>query len=172
MSCTDSDNVPTFLRLPAHLRILIYAAANVLGGDLQEGVPVWKYRRFINLNNTGSPQDECRRRGFHVTYALVLTCRAIYREVAPIVYSSNHFFIRFCDTDSLAALNRFDPPAVRSLRRLTIHLNAASCGLGRPCDREVDPWADSKYDKNEEPLCVSNAYSKVKCSDIPSDYRH
>lgn len=172
MSFTDSVDVPPFLRLPAHLRNLTYAAANVLGGDLQEGVPDWKYRRFINLNNNGSPQDGDRRKGFHVTYALLLTCRAICKEVAPIVYSSNHFFIRFCDTDSLAALNRLSSLAVRSLRRLTIHLSAASCGLGRPCDREVDPWADSKYDKNEEPLCVSNAYSKVTCSDIPSEYRH
>lgn len=166
MSLTDSVDVPPFLRLPALLRNLIYAAANVLGGGLQEGVPVWKYRRFINLNNNGSPQDEYRREGFQVTYALLLSCRAIYEEVVPIVYSSNHFFIRYCDTDSLGALNRLSSLAVRSLRRLTVHLRTASCGLGRPCDREVDPWALVKYDKNEEPLCISNAYHQVSHSEM------
>jgi len=80
---------------------------------------------------------------YKCTYRLLLTCRTIYSEVSPILYSENHFFIRYRDRRNLAELRNLTPLSVASLRHLIIHLS--SCEQGITCCRSIKEMRNRMY---------------------------
>jgi hypothetical protein len=84
------------------------------------------------------------------TLSLLLSCSAVYTELARHIYSNWQIVIRAKDDASLAALSRLRVSSIHALRRLTIDLNATSCGDGWGCQDEEDP--DYAIRNESEPL--------------------
>lgn len=140
------DQMPPspLLRLPQPIRLLIYTHAGMLVTPDQ--------CKFINLNNAGAPNRNRDRQRFITTHRLLMTCHQVSEEVAAYIYASNHFFIRYNDFGNLETLRRLRLCSLRALRYLTIHLNVASCGLGMPCERSLDPWEEPDFDRHDTPF--------------------
>ena len=67
---------------------------------------------------------------------LLLACRLVYNELAPIVYSTKHFIDQYRNSH-LQGLQRLTPTAIQSLVKLTIFFfNVSSCEPGLPCCKE------------------------------------
>jgi hypothetical protein len=62
-------------------------------------------------------------------YGLLLTCRAIYAEAAPLLYSANRFILHYAHAhpEPLGPLLALTTSSVAALTSLTIVLNQASC---------------------------------------------
>lgn len=110
----------SFLDLPPAVRHQIY----------QETVPRSEHLQDLNPWSSYASILPYRR-----AYNLLLTCRTIYSEVLPILYSQNRFFIRYRDHKNLASLRNLTPTSVASLHHLTIHLNVSSCERSHECCR-------------------------------------
>lgn len=163
MSADEVLDTPPLLRLTSNLRLRIYSytAAYALG---------WAgngWQKFINLNNPGARDHHRDRESFVTTYRLLLTCRTIYEDVSPMVYANNHFFIGFGDHRNLEGIRSLRPASLNALTLLTIHLNVASCGLGRPCKNSLERWEEPSYGRCDEtslfdePLRMDEAAARV-----------
>ena len=151
----NQSESPGFLDLPRRARLLIYLHAGMLWRRSQP----W----FIDLNSKGAPDSNHGRNYFLTTYRLLLTCHKIRKDLSPVVYGINCFFIRYADSGDLAALRRLNPKCIQALRHLTIHLNVASCGLGRPCSGYL-LRQNEDYDKIDNPLTLSESHYSVSTS--------
>jgi hypothetical protein len=65
----------------------------------------------------------------NVFHGLLLSCRTIYAEAAPLLYSTNRFILHYAQDDSepLMPLHALTATSLASLTNLTIVLNQASC---------------------------------------------
>ena len=151
----DKDT-PSILRLPRVIRLRIF---NWLGA-----LPTNAH--FINLPNKGAPDDASEKFQFVQTLALLLTSRAINEEMTHWLYSRNHFFERSDKDGILHTIPRLRFLSLESLRLLTVHLNVASCGLGKPCDNITYPIGTGfqDHDKLDAPLCMTDTNTKVTVS--------
>jgi hypothetical protein len=163
----------SLLQLPADVRLAIYAYAGVPGLGTPHICDVepeeddfsifWGFRcpadgkllskiGNIDLNNRPAACDASSHRG-SATLSLLLLCSAMYTELARHIYSHNQIVIRAKDDASLGALSGLRVISIHALRRLTIELNATSCGLGWACDDEADPcdsWRDERDPRDLE----------------------
>jgi hypothetical protein len=87
----------------------------------------------ININLNHRPAASRLSSHTSVTLSLLLSCSATYVELAHYIYSQCQIVIRAKDEASLAALRRLRASSIYALRRLTIDLNATSCGFGWSC---------------------------------------
>ena len=133
----ERRSIPGIFRLPLHLRLRIYVDAGAPQGqfiNLNMSCERWSLRGY-RLREVGA----CRPPHLSALY-LLLTCRSIYHELGGLIYSKNHFFIRYRDAGKLEGLRRISSAFIRQMKHLTIHLNVAACGLGDPCDYFLIPW--------------------------------
>lgn len=80
-----------------------------------------------HVSNFHPRNIESRYRGFS---GLLCSCRIIYNEMSTLLYSSNDFFIRYWDQQSLEPLRNLTSHSLSKIRRLKIVLNEASCPTG------------------------------------------
>lgn len=98
--CAIMDTNASFLGLPPAVRERIYCMI----------VPQSDFINDLNPQPDGSSIKVYRR-----IYNLMLTCRTMYFEVSPLLYSRNHMFIRYrimgtwkpCETSSQAPWRPF-----------------------------------------------------------------
>lgn len=162
-----------FLSLPADVRRRIFSIAGILDGDspVQAQDGDW-FVRSQYWSRENAPHDGLSRVMFldlarvatrqmgvgimhtpdkATTLALMLACRALYNEVAAIVYSTNRFYLNYQTTGSLQSLRNLGRQAWSALRSLSLHLNETSCGL-KPCERAERPWNEAKGQGSKQPL--------------------
>lgn len=158
LKCT---HLRSFLCLPPAIRLQIYAQAGLVEDididlNLQPGTDSWPW-----------PITD----DFHFTFNLLLTCRTIYNEASSVVYSTNRFFIRYRDSQSLQALRNLTPSSLSSLSYLTVHLNITSCAITEPCSnvQPASPRAHHRYDK---PLRSSSHRSRKTLCEWQSTARY
>lgn len=138
--CTIMDTNVYFLGLPPAVRERIYCTILPQSG-------------FISDLN---PQpDGFSIKVYRTAYNLMLTCRTMYFEVSPLLYSRNHMFIRFRDNGNLEPLRNLQPGSMASIHRLTIHLNVSSCEQGDACCDLALHVCDGEHD---QPLGASPRY--------------
>ena len=113
----------SFRDLPSAVRVQIYEEAGVVSDS------------DINLNRLSAEGSWAFTTNFGATYSLLTSCRAIYNELIPSIYSTNRYFIRYGDQRSLQPLRLLTESSLSSLRHLTLHLNVTSCEAGIPCCR-------------------------------------
>ena len=94
------------------------------------------YEHFIPCDEVQFPTKSLARpHCFEITECdrncrnLLLACRLVYNELAPIVYSTKHFIDQY-RTSHLQRLQRLTPTAIQSLAKLTIFLNVSSVSQG------------------------------------------
>lgn len=83
-------------------------------------------------------------------HGLLLSCRTLYSEASALLYSSNHFVIRYSGEGSLQPLRNLSDTSLAHLTSLKIVLNEFSChseaqnhGFGRCClDGDSDYGSD------------------------------
>lgn len=112
------DTHASFLGLPSAIRLRIYLMVIP-----QSGYP----------NNLNPERSYSEIRPYKDAFNLMLTCQMTYTEASPMLYSGNHFFIRYQDHGNLTALRYLLPSSVASICHLTIHLNVSSCEQGSLC---------------------------------------
>ena len=78
------------------------------------------------IKSLARPHDFSIKECDRTCWSLLLTCRLLYNEVAPIVYSTNHFIDQYRKSH-LQRLQRLMPTALHSLKKLTILLNVSTC---------------------------------------------
>ena len=121
---------PCFIDFPLSIRQRIYE--HLIPSDEEVRYPTRSLARPHHLKST-----DCDRSSRN----LLLACRLVYNELAPIVYSTKHFIDQY-RTSHLERLQRLTPTAVQSLVKLTILLNVSSCEPGLPCCKA---WENSPY---------------------------
>jgi hypothetical protein len=153
----------SLFRLPKEVRLAIYtyACAPSIGtphccgeANVQDNgtFPLSAYSGFctlhtrkdlsdiVNVNLNHRPTERRPSLSHNTsTLSLLLSCSAVYTELAHHIYSNWQIVIRAKDDASLAALSRLRASSIHALKRLTIDLNATSCGDGWECDDEEDP---------------------------------
>lgn len=139
--CAIMDTNAFFLGLPPAVRERIYCMI----------VPQSDFINDLNPQPDGSSIKVYRR-----VYNLMLTCRTMYFEVSPLLYSRNHIFIRYRDHGNLEALRNLQPGSMASIHRLTIHLNVSSCEQGDACCDLTLHVCDGEHD---QPLGTSPSVS-------------
>ena len=120
----------SFLSLPQDIRFKIYNEAGLWCGhdvkhgteiDLSSSASVWK----------GMPPYSSDTQDFSTAHSLLLTCRAMYIEVAMNLYRGSKFFIFYkVDATGLGPIRSLRTTSLYWLSVLTIHLNVTSCGMG------------------------------------------
>ena len=141
LSCT---HLRSFLCLPQSVRHRIYREAGLLNDT------------DIDLNRRPGADFWPSIGEFEISYNLLLTCRAIYTEVLSSLYSTNRFFIRYRDSWSLQALTNLTAASLSSLTHLTVHLNVASCEIGRSCCDLHHPEKPHNCHQHDRPLRISS----------------
>lgn len=82
---------------------------------------------------------------------LLLACRLVYNELAPIVYSTKHFIDQYRNSN-LQRLQRLTPTAIQSLVKLTVFLNVSGCEPGWSCCKEQPTHSHPGCAQHDEPL--------------------
>ena len=118
-----SRRLSRLLSLPPAVRQLIFEHLIPVG---EASFPVKSLAR---------PHDYSIKESDRTCYALLLTCRMLYKEVVPIVYSTKHFIDQY-RRSHLQRLQRLMPTALHSLKKLTILLNVSTCEPGWFCCKE------------------------------------
>lgn len=88
---------------------------------------------------------------------LLLACRLVYNELAPIVYSTKHFIDQYRNSH-LQGLQRLTPTAIQSLVKLTIFFNVSSCEPGWPCCKERPNHSHPGCAHHDEPLSARSPH--------------
>jgi hypothetical protein len=109
LTCTHNR---TFLCLPPTVRLQIYEEA---------GLGIYR-DDMIDLNSRLEKSPFAKTPDESIIN-LLPTCRAIYTELASILYSSNKVFIRYQDTGNLQSLKILSSTALTAMRHLTVQLN-------------------------------------------------
>jgi len=86
---------------------------------------------IFNLDGGQRPFKQPDSKSF---YGLLLSCRAIYREAAALLYAANHFVISNCagpggPPKSLAPLRSLTASSLQCLSNLSIVLHQVDCRL-------------------------------------------
>ncbi|KAL1988385.1 hypothetical protein VTN96DRAFT_10068 [Rasamsonia emersonii] len=137
----------SFLDLPSSVRRHVYDAAGLLTGytvDLS-----FPGRHRLPESSDASDDDESMDSVSYdwgdsdngvsssvccgLTYNLLQTCRAIYNDIIPIIYSSNTFVIRRCALGGLGPLQNLSPNSIASLTHLVLYLKPSFDDNGHGC---------------------------------------
>lgn len=139
-----------FIDLPVSIRQRIYE--HLIPRDEEVQYPTRSLAR-PNYPETIECDKSCRN--------LLLTCRLVYKELAPIVYSTKHFIDQY-RISHLQSLQRLTPTAIQSLVKLTILLNVSSCEPSQPCctARSNSPYRYSHPGcaRHDEPLSARSPH--------------
>lgn len=111
----DENQAYPLLLLPARVRRRIYLHLNTVPRNEDFNFPY-----VFNLQG----KNEREMVGFH---GLLLSCRAVYKEMSTILYSENRFFIRYHENRCLLPLHKLTPSSIARITHLKIVLNNASC---------------------------------------------
>lgn len=122
--------------LPPTLRHHIYLAAGVPQSD--------NCQLPVNLNRAPSSLTRC--------HGLLLTCRAVYHELARMLYSGNFFLVRYTDSRSLDVLGNLRPTSIAFLTQITIHLNVTACADSWLCCEVADSSSCRHREEHNSPL--------------------
>lgn len=128
-----NPQAPAILRLPPPVRHRIYLHTNVVPIaqiiDDKYHIPRSPdaFHLHPRVSNLHPRNVESRYRGFS---GLLRSCRTIYNEMSTLLYSSNAFFIRYWDQQSLEPLRNLTSHSLSKIKRLKIVLNEASCPTG------------------------------------------
>ncbi|KAK3293678.1 uncharacterized protein B0H64DRAFT_405252 [Chaetomium fimeti] len=115
------------LRLTTPIRRRIYSFIGIVPWDRV------KLPHKFDLYGRKTPaREQPEASAFH---GLLLSCRVVYSEAAPLLYSANRFILHYAHagpgfpepSDPLRPLRALTPTALASLTNLTIVLNQASC---------------------------------------------
>jgi hypothetical protein len=122
----QNPQVPGILRLTPKIRRRIYEYTGVR-------------ERIVNLSNVmhnlgAFTFKDVMWRDYDAGpyYGLLLSCRAIYNEVIPLLYSIHWFVIRYQPNRTLSVLRAVRPLALASMFNLKIVLDQVSCHLEHP----------------------------------------
>lgn len=111
----DDNQASPLLLLPARVRRRIYLHLNTVPRNEDPNFPY-----VFNLQG----KNEREMVGFH---GLLLSCRAVYKEMSIILYSENRFFVRYYENRCLLPLHKLTPSSIAHITHLKIVLNNASC---------------------------------------------
>ena len=147
---------PALLRLPPGLRHRIYLYAGVA-----HPVPGYAFTHYLD-SRTEPPRivpafDAAPPRHFT---GLLRSCRALYAEVAALLYSANRFVIFYSDQGSLEPLRNLSATALVSLASLKIVLNESSCHQATGLLSYPPPCCCD--DPHDEPRTTSRSYYCAK----------
>ena len=125
----DNTRLPGILRLSPDTRQRIYWHAGLGHGHRFCGeYPVWSYPAAVCYNLDGGNGPKPGWSGYYLYFhGLFLSCRAIHDEAVALLYSTNHFIIRYQPRRSLASLRALTPPALAHLATLRVVLNQVAC---------------------------------------------
>lgn len=135
---------PTILCLPPAVRLRIYDHLGMRGSTSSQVREGAKEACVFDLNGKRHLLPWPRRRlDFH---GLLVSCRVLCDEASRLLYSTNHFTIRYSDCGSLDALRNLRADTVAALRHLRVILAEASChifadedwGFGLKCCTETE----------------------------------
>lgn len=103
----------------------------------------------------------------------MLTCRTVYLELAPLVYSKRRFIINYNDPGNFTALRNLSPTALTSLHHLTVRLSANSCEDGWPCCKGPKYLVSHDCeDIHDMPLDAESPDGQARLSDWRSALAH
>ena len=145
LACT---HLRSFLCLPPAIRHRIYREAGLV--------------RESEIDLTPQPDTDSGpiTAELSFSHSLLLTCRTIYAESSIVLYSTNRFFIRYRDSQSLRALRNLTPHSLSALVHLVVHLNVTSCEIGEPCCK-AHPGYRRNYDQHDKPLVASSRSARA-----------
>ena len=117
------DELPPLLHLPPRVRYRIYDFVGLARATTPH---LNAHPEQFDLHGRSVDTSVPPPSTFH---GLLLSCRAIYSEAAPLVYSGNLFVVRYdpSDPEPLQPLHALTATSLSSLTSLTIILNQASC---------------------------------------------
>ncbi|KAJ4389321.1 hypothetical protein N0V93_006787 [Gnomoniopsis smithogilvyi] len=123
----------TILCLPPAVRLRIYDYLGMRGSTSSQVRDGAKEACVFDLNGKRHLLPwPSRPLDFH---GLLVSCRVLYDEASRLLYSTNHFTIRYSDCESLDALRNLRADTVVALRHLRVILAEASCHIftGKAC---------------------------------------
>lgn len=150
---------PSILCLPPAIRLRIYDHLGMRGSTSSQVRDGAKEACVFDLNGKRHLLPWPRRRlDFH---GLLISCRLLYDEASRLLYSTNHFTIRYSDCETLNALRNLRADTVVTLRHLRVFLVEASChifadtgwGFGSKCCTEA---AVGKMAGSPTRWCINN----------------
>ena len=130
-----------FLTLPAEIRLHIYSQLLISKSDLiQEGNGNTDQTRFMLPSKIGEFIDTNRIEGpgpgaGPVQTAILQTCKQIYREANPVLYSQN-VFVSDDPEDTVRFFEQIGPVNLKSIRKLKIWV---------PSEAQLSPWVGLLY---------------------------
>jgi hypothetical protein len=144
----------SFFDLPATVRRSIYGKAGLLTGKVVN-LSFPNELECLDSSDESSSDEDDEHHGKRVsrgsiTYNLLQTCRTIYYEIIPIIYSSNIFII---ESDLLNPLGNLSPDSMASLTRLIVRLNPLLNDHGHRCCRSP-VCGDDDWDSLWKPLSL------------------
>lgn len=156
---------PAILRLPPAIRHRIYDHLDMRGSMPSQTRDGEDDASVFDLNDKCHLLPWPRR---HIEFhGLLLSCRMLYDEASRLLYSTNHFTVRYSDRESLECIRNLRPDTVAVLRHLRIILCEASChflsssnwAFGLQCCSEEMFWNTTQWCKDNH------------CHDRPLDGR-
>ncbi|KAH6622591.1 hypothetical protein F5144DRAFT_334135 [Chaetomium tenue] len=117
----EMEEPSPLLRLTPLIRRRIYSFVGLVSWD-----PLQPHKFDLHGRDT-LVREQPKASAFH---GLLLSCRAIYSEAAPLLYSASRFVLHYThddDPDPLRPLRALTLTSLASLTALTIVLNQASC---------------------------------------------
>lgn len=148
-----------FLRLTPRIRHRIYRYLGLATRDGQ--YPSYRF----DLRHGGESSSDTAPHPSRF-YGLLLTCRAIYAEAAPLLYSANHFILHYAHVhpQPLGPLLALTTSSLAALTSLTIVLSQASCHH----PDEYGPYPDCCFQGSEDELGDGTYRCKTHHSDLHS----
>ena len=126
------------LRLPSEIRTRIYRYAGLVPDS------------DIALGQCSREVDSYQRTDLRTCYALMLTCKRLYDDIAPDLYSKHRFFFRPQCIDDLKILFSLRPSTLKHLASLTVRLDLAPY---QHCHCHFKPRR-LETDREEQPFAI------------------
>ena len=124
----------TFLTLPPEIRLQIYSLLLINGSDLvQEGDENTGQERFMLPTKIGEFIVEGP--GYGIDPTILQTCRQIYREANPVLYSQN-VFVSDDPENVVRFFEQIGPVNLKLIRKLKIWV---------PSEAKLSPWVGLLY---------------------------
>lgn len=147
---------PTILRLPPAIRHHIYNHLHIRGSSPSQTHETDEDSVF-DLNGKRHILAWPRERVDY--HGLLLSCRGLCDEASRLLYSTNHFTVRYSDRDSLECVRNLRPATIASLRHIRVILSEASChfsscgdwAYGLQCCTDEKPGTTTQWCKDSHP---------------------
>ncbi len=166
----DEARLPDILRLSPATRRRIYWHAGLGPGHQCYGdIAAVCYN--LDGGNGRTAHSAGHSLDFH---GLLLSCRIIHDEAVALLYSTNHFIIRYQPRQSFSSLRDLTPPALAHLTTLRIVLNQAACHeRGDGYERRGSCCMARRWPMAGPPPAISSCehewHIKSKAHDLPLD---